>query len=82
MSDQTKVVSFIEVCANTAIGFLVSALVWPFVAMAMGYPVSISHTVTVTAIYTALSIVRGYVVRRFFANNLHKYAVSIVRTWQ
>lgn len=79
MSSQSRVTSFVEVCLNTAIGFVVSALVWPFVAMAMGYPVSVTHTFTVTAIYTGLSIIRGYVVRRFFANDLHKAALNIAK---
>jgi phosphate/sulfate permease len=64
---------------STAIGFVVSAAAWPFIAIMMGYPVTASHTVIVTSIYTVLSIVRGYVVRRFFARGMHKIAISIAR---
>lgn len=79
MSDQTRLTSLVEVCMSTAIGFVVSAAAWPFIAVMMGYPVTASHTVIVTSIYTALSIVRGYVVRRFFARGLNNAAMRIAR---
>lgn len=81
MSEQTRLVSLIEVVTNVAIGFVVSALAWPFVATAMGYPLSVSHTVYVTSFYTVLSITRGYIIRRFFARGLHNTAVRIARRW-
>lgn len=79
VSDQTRLTSLVEVTLSTAIGFVVSAAAWPFIAVMMGYPVTMAHTVIVTSIYTVLSIVRGYVVRRFFARGLHQSAVSIAR---
>lgn len=81
MSDQSRLTSLIEVCINVAIGFVVSALAWPFVAWWMGYPYSISHTLMVTSFYTVLSVARGYVVRRFFAKGLHEVAMRVARRW-
>lgn len=77
MSDQTRLVSLIEVCCNVAIGFVVSACAWPLVAWWMGYPVMLSHTLWVTSFYTVLSVIRGYIVRRFFARGLHRAAYRI-----
>ena len=79
MSDQTRLVSLIEVCIGVAIGFLVSFIAWPFVAHAFGYPYSVAHNLGITGIFTVLSIVRGYVVRRFFATGLHKLAILMAR---
>lgn len=80
MSEQTRLVSLIEVAVNVAIGFVVSATAWPFVAHVMGYPVTLTHTLGVTTFYTVLSVARGYVVRRFFARQLHEKSVSLARS--
>jgi hypothetical protein len=77
MSDQTRLVSLIEVCIGVALGFIVSFLAWPFVAHAFGYPYSVAHNLGITGIFTVLSIVRGYIVRRFFAVGLHKLATRL-----
>jgi phosphate/sulfate permease len=63
--EQTRIESLVEICLNTALGFVVSFSAWPFVAAAFGYPYSVSHNLGITAIFTGLSIARGYVVRRF-----------------
>jgi putative Mn2+ efflux pump MntP len=77
MSDQTRLVSLIEVCIGVGLGFAVSFLAWPFVAHAFGYPYSVAHNLGITGIFTVLSIVRGYIVRRFFASGLHKLATIL-----
>jgi phosphate/sulfate permease len=81
MSDQGRMTSLIEVCINTGIGFVVSAAAWPFVAWWMGYPYTLTHTLSVTTFYTVLSVARGYVVRRFFAQGLHRVAANTARRW-
>lgn len=81
MSAQTRLTSLVEVAINTAIGFAVSALAWPLVAWWMGYPYSLSHTLSVTTFYTVLSVARSYVVRRFFAKGLHTTSINIARRW-
>lgn len=79
MSDQRRLTSLIEVCMSTSLGFLVSFTAWPFVAHTFGYPYSVSHNLAITAIFTVLSIARGYVVRRFFATGMHSLAVRMAR---
>jgi len=59
--------SAIEAVTSTAAGFLVSLALTFTVLPAFGYPVTASHAWGITAIYTAASIVRGYIIRRLFA---------------
>lgn len=77
---QTRVASLIEVCANVALGFVVSALCWPFVAWWQGYEYTLSGNMQVTGFFTVLSISRGYLVRRFVASGLHRVAGNLARS--
>jgi hypothetical protein len=63
---QTRRGSLAEALVNTAIGFVLSMVVWHFVARAFGIPMPIGTNLEITAIFTVVSIARGYVVRRFF----------------
>lgn len=77
--EQTRVVSLIEVVMSTAIGFVVSFAAWPPVAHLYGFDYSVQSNLGITAIFTVLSIARGYVVRRFFARGMHGAAVRLGR---
>jgi len=63
---QSRLGSFLETCANIAIGFVVSVLITAVVMPAYGHAVTLGDNVQITAIFTVASIVRGYFVRRFF----------------
>ena len=63
---QSKFQSFIEANVSTAIGFCISWAVTPFVMGSFGYAVSPAKALGITVAYTAISIVRGYLVRRLF----------------
>ena len=85
MSEQTRMVSLIEVVMSTALGFVVSFCAWPVVAWAFDYPYSVVHNLGITGIFTVLSLVRSYVVRRFFARGMHDTAIRMARriaAWQ
>lgn len=79
MADQTKTVSFVETCINVAVGFCVSMTAWPFVGALYDIPYSYASHIGITVIFTVLSIARGYVVRRFFANKFHEVAIKMVQ---
>lgn len=79
MSTQARMTSLIEVCMGTAIGFLVSFCAWPIVAHLYGIEYSVQSNFGITAIFTVLSIARGYVVRRFFAKGMHTSAVTLAK---
>lgn len=63
---QTRTHSALETTASTAIGFAVSWAATPFILAAFGYTAGVGTAFGITVVYTVLSLVRGYVVRRLF----------------
>ena len=63
---QTRARSASEAVTSTAVGFGVSYALTITVLPAFGYDVTTSSALGITAIYTAASIIRGYVIRRAF----------------
>jgi len=63
---QSKITSLLEAIINTLAGFLVSLLIQLIIYPAMGIPVTFAQNILITAIFTLASIIRGYVIRRFF----------------
>lgn len=67
---QTGWQSFVEVNASTAVGFVVSWAATPFILLAFGLEAGAAKSFGITAVYTLLSLARGWVMRRVF-NRLH-----------
>jgi hypothetical protein len=63
---QTKTFSLIEAITSTLIGFIVSLIVQLIIYPIMDIRVTIEQNLTITTVFTIVSIVRGYLVRRFF----------------
>lgn len=63
---QTRRMSAFETFTSTAVGFVVSWLLTVTVLPMFGYAVTMGHSLGITAIYTAASLLRGYLVRRAF----------------
>ena len=63
---QTKYQSFIEANTSTLVGFIVSYILSYTVLPLYGVEQSHSVSFQITLIYTIASIVRGYLVRRYF----------------
>lgn len=63
---QSRIDSFMEAVCNTFIGFWVSLLTWIVVAWAMEIPVTWGQNLLITGIFTIVSIIRSYVLRRLF----------------
>ena len=63
---QKKTTSLIETCLNTAIGYIVAIttqiIVFPF----FDIEVTFNQQLAIGIIFTAVSIIRGYFIRRFF----------------
>lgn len=68
---QTKKQSIIEVIANTVVGFIISVVVSIFVFPLMGIPVTFGENLGITLIFTVISLIRSFAMRRIF-NKLHK----------
>lgn len=63
---QSRKGSFAEAAASTAIGFIVSWAVTPPILALFGYTAGTGEAFGITCIYTAISLARGYIVRRLF----------------
>jgi hypothetical protein len=69
---QTRKGSLVESLAGTAIGFIISLLVWQFIVRPWWHlQTSFVENLEITTLFTVVSIARGYFVRRMF-NMLHK----------
>jgi predicted membrane protein len=69
---QSKSMSLIETTASTVIGFLVSLVVTHFVLPLFGHAITFSDNLYITTIFTVVSIIRSYCVRRLF-NRVHSW---------
>lgn len=63
---QSRSMSLIESTINTLAGFIISFLAWPVAALVTGIQYTPSQHVGVVLFFTAISVARGYVVRRWF----------------
>lgn len=78
---QTKLVSLIEQLLNVGSGFLLSLVVWQVTGPWFGYEVTLAANLGITSIFTVVSVIRGYVWRRFFNANLHEAVVKWVTNY-
>lgn len=74
---QSRLSSFVEAVINVAIGFVVSLALTAIVLPAYGHTVSLSQNLQITGIFTVSSILRSYMLRRFFNARIHRAAQRI-----
>lgn len=63
---QTKLGSFVEAWANIAVGFGINYVANLMVLPLFGFHVTPSDALGIGAIFTAISLARAYVLRRWF----------------
>jgi membrane protein implicated in regulation of membrane protease activity len=66
MGQQTKTHSILESITNTGIGVLITLIFSPIIYSMVGMKYTYSQLGMATILFTILSIIRGYIVRRFF----------------
>lgn len=70
---QSRLQSFIETNANVGLGFIMALAVQQWIIGPFFYPsTTTAKNVVVTIIFTVLSVIRGYLVRRYFNWRLHR----------
>ena len=74
---QTRLSSLIEAVINVAIGFVVSLLLTAVLLPAYGHHVTWAENLQITGFFTIASILRSYVIRRFFNAQIHRAARSL-----
>lgn len=63
---QSNFLSWAEAITNTFVGFFISVVVTLLIMPLWGFEPTAKDAVEITVVYSAISIVRGYVVRRLF----------------
>lgn len=63
---QTKLQSLLESAINIAIGIAIGFLANITVLPLFGYPVTIADGVLISVVFTIVSLVRSYLIRRYF----------------
>ena len=63
---QTKKQSFIESLTSTTIGIIIGIVLNLIILPVFGYPVSLSDSLWISVIFTVVSIIRSYIIRRWF----------------
>lgn len=63
---QTKLGSFLESCTNTVISFLTAMIVGHFLYPLFGFRPSVSENAAITFVFLMVSMIRSYVIRRWF----------------
>lgn len=74
---QTRLGSFIEACMNVLIGFFINFGANFIIFPLFGWELDLSTNLKVGAIYTAISIVRSYAIRRWFNYYIHKASLAL-----
>jgi hypothetical protein len=63
---QSRLGSILETIANQAVGFVLSVLTYTIIFPVLGIASSLSMNISLTLIFTALSMLRSYSLRRLF----------------
>lgn len=72
--NQTRLGSFIEVCINIAIGFAINWVANILILPLYGFRITGGQAFSMGLIFTIISVVRSYVIRRWFNARLHAMA--------
>ena len=63
---QSKKQSFIESLTSTTIGIIIGIVLNLTILPIFGYPVSVSDSLWISIIFTSVSVIRSYIIRRWF----------------
>lgn len=69
---QTKKQSLIESLTSTTIGIIIGIVLNLTVLPIFGYPVSVADSLWISVIFTIVSIMRSYIIRRWFNSKEEK----------
>lgn len=75
--NQTRVGSLIESMMNIAIGYFVALLSQLAIFPLFGIHVSLSTNIWIGAWFTVISLIRSYIIRRWFNKRLHAAALAM-----
>ena len=73
---QTKKQSLIETLTSVFVGWLIGVILNLTVLPLFDYNITVVDSLLVSLIFTVISVVRGYLIRRFFNSKERKYDVD------
>lgn len=76
--NQTRLGSLIEAAINVVVGFSINFAANFVVLPLFGWHVTVADNLILGGIYTAISVARSYVIRRWFNARLHAAAMRLV----
>lgn len=76
---QTRLSSFIEALMNVAIGFSINYIANLLIFPLFDMHISLIDNLWMGMIYTIISIVRSYVIRRWFNAKIHNAAINLAK---
>jgi uncharacterized membrane protein YwzB len=78
--DQSRTMSLVEVATSSLIGFVVSLWANYAILPLFGFKVRLTESLAITLIFMVISIIRSYLVRRFFVTYLKRFAAWATRS--
>ena len=79
---QSKLGSLIESCVNIVIGYSVALLSQIAIFPLFGIYVPLSTNLWIGFWFTVVSLVRSYIIRRWFNARLHKMSIQLAKELQ
>jgi hypothetical protein len=77
--NQSRLGSLIEVCFNILIGFSINWVANIYILPLYGFAITGGQAFSMGLIFTVISVIRGYVIRRWFNAKLQAAAQSMAR---
>ena len=77
--NQTKLESLAEVIINVVIGWFIGLLTQLLIFPPFGIHVTLSDQFWISMVFTVVSIVRSYIIRRWFNAGIHKVTAKFIR---
>ena len=74
---QTRLGSFIEAWINVLIGFGINFIANLVILPMFGFHITLMDNLYIGILYTIISVVRSYAIRRWFNERIHRTAVKL-----
>jgi hypothetical protein len=74
---QSRRASFIEACINVCLGYAIALLSQLAIFPMFGINIPLLDNLAIGAWFTAISLVRSYVIRRWFNARIHRAALIL-----
>lgn len=78
-SRQTRLGSLIEVMINIAIGFAINWVANMYILPLYGFHVTGGQAFSIGLLFTVISVVRSYTIRRWFNTRIHAAALKLAK---